>query len=236
MSITEGRIRKKDLAALDTDDFADVTDPRAAHFGTITGPQNPEFLAVLESVFHGTGLMSNKRKAELLVRVHHEVDTEWRRASQSFVSIAKSMVELENMLSPEENRRLRRSTDRIFPFSDAVASKFRKIGRAVISGTIDETLVPGSYTVAYQIAVMDAPTLENAKSRNLVRPDVTREEIVAFRKEVSEKQGFDHQSGSGARPQQERKDLLRQRAKLTKELDRVNARIAELDKAFSQQD
>jgi hypothetical protein len=236
MSTIEGRVRKKDLATLNTDDFTDLQDQRAAHLGTIAGPQDPDFLAVLESVFQGTGLMSNKRKAELLVRVHHEVDTEWRRASQSFVSIAKSMVELENTLSPEENRRLKRSTDRIFPFSDAIASKFRKIGRAVISGTIDETLVPGSYTVAYQIAVMDAPTLEDAKRRNLVRPDVTREEIVAFRKEVAEKQSFDQQPAWRIKPQQERKDLLRQQARLTKELDRVNARIAELDRTASNQD
>jgi hypothetical protein len=162
-----------------------VTDPRALQLRSIAVTQDPAVLNALEAIFEGTGVMADEHKAQMLVQVRHEVHAEWRKAKQSFLAIGKSLLAVEQALAPDEFRRLSKGTERIFPFSETIATQLRQVARAVMSGRLNETEMPGSYSVAYQIAVMDGPTIEIARSRNLVRPDVTRTEVIAFRREIN---------------------------------------------------
>src|SRR5215212_1679255 len=98
---------------------------------------------------------------------------------------ANSIIALENMLTKAEFTRLRHGTERLFPFSDATATQLRQIARAVDGGRIPAEACPGSYGTAYQITLLTEPQLRAARERGLIRPDVTRREIMQLRREVA---------------------------------------------------
>jgi hypothetical protein len=205
-----------------------VTDPRALQLRSIAVTQDPAVLNALEAIFEGTGVMADEHKAQMLVQVRHEVHAEWRKAKQSFLAIGKSLLAVEQALAPDEFRRLSKGTERIFPFSETIATQLRQVARAVMSGRLNETEMPGSYSVAYQIAVMDGPTIEIARSRNLVRPDVTRTEVIAFRREINAPPASQPQRLDIGAVRREKVRLTKLRAELAERLAQIDARIAEL--------
>ncbi|WP_348240630.1 hypothetical protein, partial [Salmonella enterica] len=64
------------------------------------------------------------------------------------------------------------------------ATQLRQIARAVDGGRIPADASPGSYCTAYQITMLTEPQLRVARERGLIRPDVTRREIMQLRREV----------------------------------------------------
>jgi hypothetical protein len=205
-----------------------ATDPRAQQLRSIAVTQDPTVLNALEAIFEGTGVMADEHKAQMLVQVRHEVHAEWRKAKQSFLAIGKSLLAVEQALTTDEFRRLSKGTERIFPFSETIATQLRQVARAVMSGRLNETEMPGSYSVAYQIAVMDGPTIEIARSRNLVRPDVTRTEVIAFRREINAPVVNQPQRLDIGTVRREKARLTKLRAELAERLAQIDARIAEL--------
>jgi hypothetical protein len=207
-----------------------TNDPRSREMGSLLKIQGPEVISALEAVFEGTGVMADKEKAHLLLQVRDEIHSHWRSAKHSFVSIGKALLMLERTLSHEEFKRLSKGTDRIFPFSETIGIQLRQVAKALLSGMIDENEMPGSYSVAYQIAVMDGPTIEIARARNILRPDVTRTEIITFRREISTS-NMAHEDGvnlSAIRRKKAR--LTKLRDELLARLTAVNAELERLDK------
>jgi hypothetical protein len=227
MSTSTGRASRATLSRLQEQDEV-APDPRSQQLRSIAVTQDPTVLNALEAIFDGTSVMSDKRKAEMLVQVRHEIHAEWRKARQSFLAIGKSLLAVEDTLTAEEFRRLSKATERIFPFSETIATQLRQVARAVMSGRIREGEMPGSYSVAYQIAVMDAPTIEIARSRNLVRPDVTRTEVIAFRREIMTQQPSQPHRANMSEIRREKVRLAKLRAELAERLAKVDARLAEL--------
>ena len=78
--------------------------------------------------------------------------------------------------------------------------------------------VPCSYNTAYELTLLAPDELEEAKARNLVRPDVYLREIKAFRAEMRESFGLDRHAA-----------LRRERARILREMDHLRARLAEID-------
>jgi hypothetical protein len=227
MSTSPRRVSRAALNRLEEQEDI-VTDPRAQQLRSIAVPQDPAVLNALEAMFEGTGVMADEHKAQMLVQVRHEVHAEWRKAKQSFLAIGKSLLAVEQALTPDEFRRLSKGTERIFPFSETIATQLRQVARAVMSGRLNETEMPGSYSVAYQIAVMDGPTIEIARARNLVRPDVTRTEVIAFRREISAPPVSQSQRLDIGTVRREKARLTKLRAELAERLAQIDARIAEI--------
>ena len=226
MTTTLKRMSKAALSRLEEQEDV-LVDPRAAQLRSIAVTQDPTVLSTLEAVFQGTGVMADEHKAQMLVQVRHEVHVEWRKAKQSFLAIGKSLLAVEQALAPEEFRRLSKGTERVFPFSETIATQLRQVARAVMSGRLNETEMPGSYSVAYQIAVMDGPTIEIARSRNLVRPDVTRTEVIAFRREIN--------APPASQPQRlDISAIRREKARLTKLRDELADRLAQIDSRIAE--
>ena len=121
---------------------------------------------------------------QFVLELRGEVRRHWGAARNSFLAIGRALVAAEARLSKFEYERLRAGMDRLFPFGDAVASQLRKVARAVDESRIPESDCPGSYATAYQIAVLKPNELELAIARGLVRPSVTRKEIISFRNEI----------------------------------------------------
>jgi SepF-like predicted cell division protein (DUF552 family) len=227
MSTSPRRMSRAALSRLEEQEDI-LSDPRAQQLRSIAVTQDPAVLNALEAIFQGTGVMADEQKAQMLVQVRHEVHAEWRKAKQSFLAIGKSLLAVEQALAPDEFRRLSKGTERIFPFSETIATQLRQVARAVISGRLNETEMPGSYSVAYQIAVMDGPTIEIARSRNLVRPDVTRTEVIAFRREISAPPASQPQRLDISAVRREKARLTKLRDELAERLAQIDARIAEL--------
>ena len=227
MSMTPRRMGKAQLSRLEEQEDI-LIDPRAQQLRSIAVSQDPAVLSVFEAIFLGTGVMADEQKAQMLVQVRHEVHVEWRKAKQSFLAIGKSLLAVEQALAPDEFRRLSKGTERIFPFSETIATQLRQVARAVMSGRLNESEMPGSYSVAYQIAVMDGPTIEMARSRNLVRPDVTRTEVIAFRREFNALPASQPQRLDIGAVRREKARLMKLRTELVGRLAQIDSRIAEL--------
>ena len=226
------RAALKAFLAEDDGGIADLAsgDPRAADLQTI-GAADPAALDAIREVFAGTTLADDQNKIRRILRAQSEIRKEWGDARDSFLAIGRALIDLENDLTKAEFARLRQGSERLFPFSDATATQLRQIARAVESGRIPADACPGSYGTAYQITLLTEPQLRVAQARGLIRPDVTRREIMQLRREVQSGGAAPLPAGrlERARLREERARLGERRGRLVEELAVVERRLAQLD-------
>lgn len=211
-----------------------VVDPRAAELHLL-GAEDPAALQAIREVFAGTSLPDDQEKVRRILRTRSEIQKEWGDARDSFLAIGRALISLEAELTKAEFARLRHGTERLFPFSDATATQLRQIARAVDGGRIPAAACPGSYGTAYQITLLSEPQLRVARERGLIRPDVTRREIMQLRREVPVDGAEPPPPGrlDRARLREERARLGERRARLAEELALVERRIAQIDELLS---
>lgn len=226
----------KAFLAADEDPATEVVmvDPRAAELRSL-GAEDPAALQAIREVFAGTSLPDDQEKVRRILRTRSEIQKEWGDARDSFLAIGRALISLEAELTKVEFARLRHGTERLFPFSDATATQLRQIARAVDSGRIPATACPGSYGTAYQITLLTEPQLRVARERGLIRPDVTRREIMQLRREVAADGAEPPPPGrlDRARLREERARLSERRARLAEELVMMERRIAQINELLS---
>ena len=226
----------KAILAADEDMSAEVVllDSRTAEFRS-HGAEDTVALEAIREVFAGTSLPDNQEKVRRILRTRSEIQKEWGDARDSFLAIGRALISLEAELTKAEFVRLRHGTERLFPFSDATATQLRQIARAVDGGRIPANACPGSYGTAYQITLLTEPQLRVARERGLIRPDVTRREIMQLRREVPATSAQPLQSGriDPVLLREERTRLGERRARLVEELSVVERRIRQLDELLS---
>lgn len=239
MSAASGKRSKaalKAFLAADEDPLGEVVaaDPRAAELRSLS-VEDPAALQAIREVFAGTSLPEDQEKVRRILRARSEIQKEWGDARDSFLAIGRALLALESELTKTEFARLRHGTERLFPFSDATATQLRQIARAVDGGRIPAEACPGSYGTAYQITLLSEPQLRVARERGLIRPDVTRREIMQLRREVPADGLEPLPPGrlDRARLREERARLGERRARLVEELAVVERRIAQIDDLMS---
>jgi hypothetical protein len=218
------------LLAEETDLSSSVTDPRAVAMRNL-GVAQEETLHTLREVFTGTGLMQDPSKVSRILQVQAEIQKEWADARDSFLAIGRALLTLEESLTRVEWQRLRQGSERIFPFSEATATQLRQIARAVDSGRLPREQCPGSYGTAYQITLLSDDQLEAAQQRGLIRPDVTRREIMRLRQEVRPLADTPVLKGrlNRAALREERRRLKERRESLAAALAQVDSRLRQID-------
>lgn len=230
------RAALKAFLATEDDLEGDVlgVDPRARDLRAVSA-EDPAVLSAIREVFAGTGLPDDQEKVRRILRTRSEIQKEWGDARDSFLAIGRALIELEDMLTKAEFTRLRHGTERLLPFSDATATQLRQIARAVDGGRIPADACPGSYGTAYQITLLTDPQLRLARERGLIRPDVTRREIMQLRREVSPSGAEAPSIGRLSRTQlrEERARMNERRARLMDELSMIERRILQLDQLLS---
>lgn len=238
MSTSGGKRSRASLKAFLADGDAGnnlaVVDPRATELRSI-GAEDPAALEAIREVFEGTSLLEDQNKVKRLLRTRSEIQKEWGDARDSFLAIGRALLALESELTKAEFSRLRHRTERLFPFSDATATQLRQIARAVDGGRIPAEACPGSYGTAYQITLLTEAQLEVARKRGLIRPNVTRREIMQLRREVLAHNVEPPPNGRLDRSQlrDERARLSERRARLAEELVLLERRIAQLNDLLS---
>ena len=199
------------------------------------GHVEEEVLDAIREVFTGTSLMEDQAKISRILQVRAEIQKEWSDARDSFLAIGRALLSLEESLTRAEWQRLRQSSERLFPFSEATATQLRQIARAVDSGRLPREQCPGSYGTAYQITLLSDAQLQAARQRGLIRPDVTRREIMILRRETRLLADKAPPKGRVDRTalREERRRLVEREEMLRASLARVELRLQQIDSLLS---
>ena len=152
----------------------------------------------------------------------------WGQPRDAFIEIGRALNDVDRELAPAERDRFRRGFRRLFPFSDTVASQFRAIARAVDEGRLPRELVPGSYGAAYQMALLTPGQREVARSRGLIRPDVSRDLPAELDQDVAAVQPRETRGLDPARMRAELARLERAEGRAAASLEVLRARIREI--------
>ncbi|MFL5287150.1 MAG: DUF3102 domain-containing protein [Rhodopila sp.] len=139
----------------------------------------------------------------------------WGRAQSAFLDIGRLLIKAKETLPHGEYTS---AVEARLPFSSRTAYQLREATRWVLEmdrrKTISLDRLPGSYTIIYLLSTFDPPTLEAAEQEGIVRPDLRRAELIAWKKGKS----------PGKDDWQERREkLLREKARIEEELRRLEA-------------
>jgi hypothetical protein len=111
------------------------------------------------------------------------------------------------------------------PFASRTAYQLREAARWAIEmdrrQTIPFNRLPGSYSTIYLLSTLDPPTLEAAEADGLVRPELRRAELIAWKRKIDGNVASDKRSLEVKRDR-----LLRERARLDEELRRIETELS----------
>jgi len=141
----------------------------------------------------------------------------WGRAQSAFLDIGRLLIRAKEKLPHGEY--MAAVEDRL-PFASRTAYQLREAARWALEMdkrriiTLDR--LPGSYSTIYLLSTLEPPMLQAAEDEGIVRPELRRSELIAWRK------------AKGARREQ-RPSLEARRSKLLKERDRLDAELRKID-------
>jgi hypothetical protein len=169
--------------------------------------------------------------ADARTRIHDQ----WGKAQTAALIIGKTLLDLSRKLNTEEYMAVRRGTDRLFPFSDSVATKLRRAAELAEYLRLPLEQSP-SYTLLYEISTMPPAGQDLVKSRGLLRSDVTRAEILAVKAELKRHKiswsVIEHASEQGAKINLG--EIETRRSVLLAEREVVVGKLAELDRQIAE--
>ena len=157
-------------------------------------------------------LPSRQAYAEELTRL-------WREAQDRFVAIGEYLLQAKETLPHGEYEKM---VEADLPFGRAVAHTLRTVAVAVNEGRLAKPELPRSYTTAYFLATLKPDHLALARERGLVRHDVPRSSVNAFRREL---RGKDDEPNRRSR-------LANERERLNVQLAAIQTRLAEIEQAL----
>jgi hypothetical protein len=155
-------------------------------------------------------LPSRRAYAEELTRL-------WREAQDRFVAIGEYLLQAKETLPHGDYEKM---VEADLPFGRAVAHTLRTVAVAVNEGRLAKPELPRSYTTAYFLATLKPDHLALARERGLVRHDVSRSSVDAFRRELRDGRG---------KPDR-RSELTRERERLNVQLAEIRARLLEIER------
>lgn len=180
------------------------------------------------------GLKVSEATVRTVVDARTRIHDQWGKAQTAALVIGKTLLDLSRTLTADEYMAVRRGTDRLFPFSDSVATKLRRAAELAEDLRLPLEQSP-SYTLLYEISTMPPAGQDLVKARGLLRSDVTRAEILAVKAEIRRhkvswaivernceiiaKVSFD--------------DISRRKNSLVAEREAVAAKLAELDQQIA---
>ena len=106
-----------------------------------------------------------------------EIQKLWEDAAESFLAIGQYLVSAKQTLRHGEFEHMVREQ---LPFDKNVAHRLRRVADAIVSGRLDQSVLPRNYTTLYRFVTMDDTLLNRAREEGVMHPDVTHREITAF--------------------------------------------------------
>ena len=140
----------------------------------------------------------------------------WSRAQSAFLDIGRLLIKAKEALPHGEYTA---AVEARLPFSSRTAYQLREATRWALEMDRRQSIplgrLPGSYSTIYLLSTLDPPTLEAADTEGVVRPDLRRAELVAWRK------GRGDRAVDRASLEIKRDRLRRERERLDQELRRI---------------
>ncbi len=156
-----------------------------------------------------------------------EIGKLWDEAQEKFLTIGRYLIQAKARLKHGEFEAMIASQ---LPFGRGVAYQLRMVAQAVEQAKLEESTLPRSYSNAFRLAQMDKTVLERARESNLIRPDVTRREIVDFLGIITAE--AERRWSERERAAREIERLRSRAAALADELAETKAKLAELEAAM----
>ncbi|MDO9713732.1 hypothetical protein [Paracraurococcus lichenis] len=184
-----------------------------------------------------SGLNTDEAKIGEVLKARSLIYDHWAKIGTASIFIGKTLLHLSRTLSDEEFRRVRRGSERLFPFSDSVATKLRMAAVKAEEWALPAERLP-PYSIVYEISTLSPEGQALVRERGLVRPDVRRADIIAVRRELkaasqrlAAPRVIDEAGNEDERAAMtlSRADIERMRRELLDERARLAARMAEID-------
>lgn len=154
-----------------------------------------------------------------------EISKLWREAQHSFLAIGRYLVQAKESLPHGSYQTM---VDESLPFGRQVAYEFRMVAEAVDGGRLPEPKLPHSSSVAYQLATLKADELAEASKAGLIRPDLRRPEIIAWKRERARfRAGPDREAAERLRAK-----VIERIRRHEADLEKARAELAALDEAL----
>ena len=147
-----------------------------------------------------------------------EVEKLWTEAQEKFLTIGRYLVQAKGRF----HRTYEASILPLLPFGKGVAFQLRAVATAVDEGRLLEEEMPRSYATAYQLVSLTPRHFDLARKENLVRRDVLRREVDAFRVRLKS-------ADVGA----DRNALHREKLRLEAEATRIMLRLKDIEAALA---
>jgi hypothetical protein len=141
-----------------------------------------------------------------------EISRLWSEAKDKFLAIGEYLSLAKEQLAHGEYEAMIRSQ---LPFGKSAAHRLRTVAEAVRNGRLARNSLPQSYATAYELTLLNDQQLRLAESRGLVRPDVHRAEIVAFRRTFDKSTTAEGRQG----------ELLREWRRLGAKIERLQEQL-----------
>lgn len=107
-----------------------------------------------------------------------EIGALWKRAQATFLTIGQYLNQAKDRLPHGEFNAM---IERDLPFGSKTAHQIRAASAAVQSGRLPAAQLPPNYTTLYYLSTLPDAALEQARRDGLLRPDLRRAEVVAFK-------------------------------------------------------
>jgi hypothetical protein len=144
----------------------------------------------------------------------------WGRAQSAFLDIGRLLIRAKETLPHGEYMT---AVEQRLPFASRTAYQLREAARWAIEmdrrKTIPLDRLPGSYSTIYLLSTLDPTALEAAEGEGLIRPELRRAELLAWRKAKE----TPTDGREALRAQRER--LIRERMRLDAELRRIESEL-----------
>ena len=177
-------------------------------------------------------LVEGDARVRALRRVEHEpqrpeeyvteIQRLWSRAQKTFLDIGRLLIRAKETLPHGEYTT---AVEERLPFSSRTAYQLREAARWAIEmdrrQAISIERLPSSYSTIYLLSTFDEPTLQAAEQAGLVKPELRRAELIAWRR-------------SRSQPTEMRTDLEARRKKLLRERERLEAELREIEVALGE--
>jgi hypothetical protein len=112
----------------------------------------------------------------------NEIGSLWNQAHERFIDIGRYLLMAKERLV--EHGGFMKLVRTRLPFSQPVANKLMAVARAIEQGEFPLGALPRSYANAYEIVSLGANERVCALEAGIVRPDVQRAEILAFKRRL----------------------------------------------------
>jgi hypothetical protein len=148
----------------------------------------------------------------------------WGRAQSAFLDIGRLLIRAKERLPHGEYLS---AVESQLPFSGRTAYQLREAARWALEmdrrNVFPLQRLPGSYSTIYMLSTFDPPLLDAAEADGLVRPNLRRAELVAWRRE---------RNGSAV----DRRTLEARRDRIRRERERLDAELRRIEAALSNPD